>query len=340
MAVVALGVLAGCSTSGGTSSDSGSDSNEKPITVGMVFDTGGRGDKSFNDSAYRGIERAEKELGIMMKTVDSKAVSDYEKNLTILAQNKVPLIIAVGISMKEAVTKVAPKFPDIQFALVDDMVDSPNVRGLKFKEEEGSFMAGYLAGLMTKSGKIGFVGGEEIPLIKRFEVGYIAGAKTANPNLVALPAKYTASWNDAALGKQCAKTLFGQGADIVYHASGGCGRGVIEAAKETGKFAIGVDSDQDYLAEGRVLTSMVKRVDEAVFSTIADFKNGKFTGGEMVYDLKSKGVGLSEMKYTKDLVGEENLAKLAIVEKQIVEGTIRVPATESELQSYLKELKK
>lgn len=343
-----LAALAGCNsgttteppTTGepGKTTEAPADGKQR-LSVGVVFDTGGRGDQSFNDSAYAGLDRATKDMGINPQTADSKQVADYERNLRILAEQKVPLIIAVGISMKTPVEKVAPEFPETKFALIDEVVDSPNVRGIKFREEEGSFLVGYLAGLMTKSGQVGFVGGQEIPLIKKFEAGYIAGVMTANKTAKVLPAKYTGSWTDVDMGKQCAKTLFGQGADIVYHASGGCGKGVIQAAKETGKYAIGVDSDQDHLAEGRVLTSMIKRVDEAVYQTIKDFRDGKFEGGEKIYDLKAGGVGISDLKFTKDAIGAENLKKVDEIKAKIVAGEIKVPSSPEELDAFLKTLK-
>lgn len=312
----------------------------KKLKIGLVFDSGGRGDKSFNDSAYRGLERAVKELGIEEKTVDSAKEADYEGNIDALAEQGVDLIFAVGISMQKALSVIAPKYPNMKFAIIDAPVDSPNVRSLVFKEEEGSFLAGYLAGLMTKTNKLGFVGGMQIPLIMKFQAGYEAGAKSANPAVEVLPAKYTGDWTNQDLGKQSAKTLFGQGADIVYHASGRCGLGVIDAAREEGKFAIGVDSDQDYIAEGSVLTSMIKRVDESVFQTIKDLHDGKWDTGTKVYDLKSNGVGLSDMTFTKDKVGAENLKKVDEMRAKIVSGELKVPATAEELATYLASVKK
>ncbi len=340
--------MAGCNSGGNTGETTGSGGGTtggtaqggKTLKIGLVFDSGGRGDKSFNDSAYRGLEKAKTELGIEEKTVDSAKEADYENNLETHAAGGCDLIFAVGISMKTALTNVAPKHPNVKFAIVDEAVDAPNVRSLVFKEEEGSFLAGYLAGLMSTSNKLGFVGGKEIPLIKKFEVGYAAGAHTANPAIEVLPAKYTGDWNNVDLGKQNAKVLFGQGADVVYSAAGRCGLGVIEAAKEENKYAIGVDSDQDYLAEGRVLTSMIKRVDESVFQTIRDLKDGKFDVGTKVYDLKANGVGLSEMKFTKDAIGAEKLAKVEEISKKIASGEIKVPATADELTAYLASVKK
>ncbi len=310
-------------------------SEGKKLVVGIVFDSGGTGDKSFNDSAAAGIDRAVKDLGIEKKTADSASENDYEPNLTTLAtEAKCDIVFAIGINMQKALEKVAPEHPNVKFAIVDAPVKGDNVRSLLFKEEEGSFLAGYLAGLMSKTGKIGFVGGQEIPLIKKFYYGYAAGAKTANPSIVILPEKYTGNWDNVDVAKAAAKTLFSGGADIVYHAAGRAGQGVIKAAKEAGVYAIGVDSDQDYLAEGTVLTSMIKRVDESVFQTISDLKAGKFTAEDKIYDLKASGVGLSEMKFTKDKIGEANLKKIDEIKAMIVEGKIVVPATKEQFDAY------
>jgi basic membrane protein A and related proteins len=341
---LALCALIGCNgsetttgTTTGTSTTGGA--QEKQLRVGLVFDSGGRGDKSFNDSAYRGLERAKNELGIAEKPVDSKSASDYEGNLEALAEQNMDLILAIGINMKNAVEKIAPRYPNIKFAIVDASVNAPNVRSLLFREEEGSFLAGYVAGLMSKSNKVGFVGGQEIPLIKKFEAGYIAGVKHANPNVQVLPAKYTGSWEDLGAGKQAAKVLYGQGADVVYHAAGKSGLGVFTAAKEERKFAIGVDSDQDDVEPGTVLTSMIKRVDEAVFQTIKDVKEGNFAAGEKVHALADGGVGLSEMKFTRDKIGEENLKKIEDIRQQIQSGAIKVPTNAEELQQFLAQQK-
>lgn len=330
-------ILAGCNSSAPKTDDSGksgADSGAKTLKVGIVFDSGGRGDKSFNDSAYDGVSKAKTDLGIDEHEVESKAEKDYETNLSAMASQGMDLVFAVGLAQSTALGKVAPKYPNVKFAIIDSVVDAPNVRSITFSEEQGSFLAGYLAGLTTKSGKIGFVGGKAIPLIKKFEVGYIAGAKTSNPKVELLPSKYTESWDDINNGKASAKVLFDQGADIVYHAAGRCGLGVIAAAKESGKYAIGVDSDQDDVAPGNVLTSMMKRVDNAVYATIKDLKDGKFTAGTVVYDLKSGGVGLSPMKNTKDKVAPDALQKVEAISKKIVDGSIKVPSTEDELKTF------
>ncbi len=336
-AFVCAGVLVGCGAEKGSSDQkmTGADPGVEKLKIGVVFDSGGRGDKSFNDSAWAGIERAKAELGIGEKSIESKSVSDYEPNLTAMADQGCDLIVGVGLGMEQALAKVAKAYPNQKFAIVDGTVDAPNVRMLKFKEEEGSFLAGYLAALMSKTGKIGFVGGMQIPLIVKFYSGYAAGAKTANPSIEILPEKYTGSWDNVDVGKQSANVLFSGGADVVYHAAGRAGIGVIGAAQERKLFAIGVDSDQDYLAEGYVLASMVKRVDESVFSTIKDLSEGKFSGGERIYALADGGVGLSEMKFTKEKIGAENLAMLEAVKAKITSGELKVPTNKQELETYL-----
>ena len=306
----------------------------KAVVVGIVFDNGGRGDQGFNDSAWNGIVKAQKTLDVQERRVDSKAEKDFESNLTALAQGGPDLVIAVGASQKKALEKVAPAYPNVKFAIVDAEVKGDNVRSLVFSEEQGSFLAGYLAGLMTKTNKVGFVGGVDMDLIRKFESGYAAGLKQANPSAEMLAPKYSGGWDDADTCKAAANVLYGQGADIVYQAAGRGGLGVIKAAKEQGKFAIGVDNDQDGLAQGTVLTSMVKHVDEAVYQTIKDVSDSKFVAGVRKFDLKGGGVGLSEMKFTKDKIGKDNLAKLKIVSDDIIKGEIKVPATREEVAKY------
>ena len=331
LALFLTGCTGGASNTEGTSSAPSTSTNaatnpaKSDLKVAMVFDSGGIGDKSFNDSANAGLTKAEQEFGFKAKRVDTKNEKDYETNLSTLAENGNDLIFAVGITQMNAVAAVAPKYPKVKFAIIDAPVKADNVRALLFSEEQGSYLAGYVAGATTKTGKVGFVGGKKIDLILKFEAGYDAGAKAANPKVVVLPGKYTESWDDTQAGKENAKALFSDGADIVYHAAGRCGMGVIAAAKETKNFAIGVDSDQDDVAPGSVLTSMIKHVDVSVYQTIKDFKDGKFDAGFKVYDLKSDGVGLSPMKNTKDIVGAATIAKLEDVKKDIISGKIIVP---------------
>ena len=337
IAALAFVVAVGCSSDTSTTEpkETGGTASGEKITVGIVFDSGGRGDKSFNDSAWAGIERAQKEFGIEVKSLDSKKESDYEDNIAGIADQGADLVFAIGIGQNDALKAVAPKYADKKFAIVDAVVEEPNVRSLVFSEEQGSFLAGYLAALVSKSGKIGFVGGKNIPLIKKFEAGFMAGAKLAKPEITVLPAKYTDSWDDTSTGKAAATVLFNGGADIVYHAAGRAGLGVITAAKKKGKFAIGVDSDQDDVEKGTVLTSMIKRVDEAVYSTIKDAVEGKFSNGTKAYDLAANGVGLSEMRNTKDVVGADNLAKVEAVAERIKSGELTVPDKVEDVAAFL-----
>lgn len=306
----------------------------KALKIGVVYDSGGRGDKSFNDSAWDGIERAKKEFGIEALEVETKAAKDYINNLSSMAEEGCDLVIAVGLAQTEPLKEVATKYPNTKFAIVDgDSSGLDNIRSLKFNEEEGSYMVGYLAGLMSKTGKFGFIGGKEIPLIKKFQYGYFAGVKMANPAATLLPAKYTGNWDNVDTAKAAANMLFDDGADVVYAAAGRAGLGALKAASDRKVFAIGVDSDQDYLYPGTVLTSMVKRVDNAVFNTIKDLKAGSYEKGDHTYTLKEGGVGISELKHTKDLIGAEKLTKLEEVKAKIESGEIKVPATEEDYKA-------
>ena len=350
--MVALATLVGCAGQNNANSAidnpaardftpaKGGSPSGKDLLVGVVFDSGGLGDKSFNDSAWAGIQRAVKELRVSEKHIESKTEKDFETNLTAMADNGCDLVFAIGITQQKALETVAPKYPNVKFAIVDANVTAPNVRSLLFTEQEGSFLAGYLAALTTTTKKVGFVGGMEIPLIKKFQAGYEAGVKTADPAVEVLPAKYTGNWDSQDKGKVAANILYSSGADIVYHAAGRAGLGVIAAAKEQGKYAIGVDSDQDDVEKGSVLTSMIKRVDEAVYQTVKDLASGKFTPGNKVYDLKAGGVGLSEMRFTKEKIGKANLDKVKAVSDKIVKGEIKVPVNSEELAKYVEKLPK
>ncbi len=334
-ALVAL-LLVGCQSATKKAVGPATSQGLDKVKVGIVYDNGGLGDKSFNDSASRGIEKAKTTLGAEVVQIESKDAKDYESNLREVAAQGCDIVFAVGINMQNDTVAVAKEFPKTKFAIVDASIDLPNVRSLLFKEEEGSYLAGYLAGLMTKTNMIGFVGGEDIPLIRKFETGYRAGAEEANHAVILMAPKFTGNWNNIDDASVAADLLFGQGADIVYHAAGRAGLGVIRSAAKHKKYAIGVDSDQDYLEPGHVLTSMVKRVDVAVFETVQDVIKGSFVGGEKVYDLAGGGVGLSEFKFTKDSIGAANLAKLDEVRGLIVSKAIRVPANMAEYKMFEK----
>ena len=330
LALVVLAQLAaGCSSPGKDSAKT----SAAGFPVGLVFDIGGRGDKSFNDSAYNGLVRAQKDLGVGFSTLETSEGSDREAQLRQLASGDSKLVFGVGFLFTDDVRALAKEFPDKKFACIDYTVTPgdtlpPNLVALKFREEEGSFLVGGLAALLTKTNKVGFVGGMEIPLIKKFQAGFVAGAKAANPNVQVL-IKYAgttgAAFKDPTKGKELALAEYHAGADIIFHASGSTGLGVFEAARELKKLAIGVDSDQYDEAPGVVLTSMVKRVDTAVFMTIKDTMDGQWRSGVRDFGLAENGVTWVYDDRNKALIPDAIKAKVDAFEKQIVAGTLHVP---------------
>jgi len=305
------------------------------LDLGMVTDVGGLGDKSFNDSAYRGLVRAQVVLHATSSVLQSRAVSDYEPNLSTLAQHGDALIFAIGFLMHDALNDVAPRFPSTHFAIIDSVVDQPNVTSVTFKEEESSFLAGVLAGLVTKQKNVAFLGGIPSPLIEKFRDGFEAGVKSVNPGATVL-VKYTGSFDDVASGKEYASVLFDQGADIIYTAAGKCGLGAIDEVRTrpAGYYIIGVDSDQDSLAPGKVLTSALKHVDNAVFDLAADAAKGAVPAGHLILGLKAGGVGLTPMTYTRSLLPAGAEATVARYRQAIIAGKIVVPSTPQELQNF------
>jgi basic membrane protein A len=340
--------LVGCGPGG--SAPSSSSANAAPaggggLKIGMVTDVGGIGDLSFNMMASQGLERAQSELGVTGTLIESRQTSDYAPNLERLAQRGSSVVFAIGFALEDAVKEVAPRFPETHFVLIDAAgPQAPNVTGLTFREEEGSYLAGALAGGMTKSNKLGFVGGMEIPLIKKFEAGFTAGAMTTRPK-VSVAAKYTNDWENVQKGKELALSLYGAGADVVMHASGRCGLGVIRAAREKGPgfWAIGVDADQDYLGTAnpknpappsRVLASMMKRVDNAVFALCKEAREGKIAAGTREFGVKEQGVGLSPLKYTRAEIPAPVLARVEQLEKLVAAGSVKPPTSMDELQGW------
>jgi basic membrane protein A len=301
--------------------------------VGLVFDIGGRGDKSFNDAAYAGLERAQKELGVTYTTLETSEGSDREAQLRQLAAGDAKVVFGVGFLFTDDVRALAKEFPDRKFACVDYTVNPTdtipaNLVALKFREEEGSFLVGALAGLLNKTGKVGFVGGMEIPLIRKFQAGFTAGVKAVNPKCAVL-VKYAgntgAAFKDPTKGKELALAEYQAGADIIFHASGSTGLGVFEAGRQLKKLAIGVDSDQYDEAPGVVLTSMVKRVDTAVFETIRDLKDGKWQGGVREFGLADQGVTWVYDDRNKALIPGPVKASVDSLQQLIVSGQIKVP---------------
>lgn len=305
------------------------------VKAGLVFDVGGRGDKSFNDAAYRGLDKAKKELGVDFEYIEPGPGGDREAALRQFATRQdISIIFGVGFIFTDEITKMAQEFPEKKFACVDYTVDPSkilpsNLIALEFKEEEGSFLVGVIAALITKTNTVGFVGGMESPLIKKFQVAYEAGVKYANPNCKVLTG-YAGVTGDAfknpGKGKELALAQYSQGADIIFHASGVTGLGVFEAARETKKFAIGVDSDQNDEAPGFILTSMIKSVDVAVFESIKEVKEGTFKGGRVeTFGLKSNGVDYVYNDKNKTLIPDAVRKKTEEVRNDIISGKISVP---------------
>jgi basic membrane protein A len=296
--------------------------------VGLGLDRGGKDDKSFNSSAFAGATEAKERLRIFLKYVEAADDNAFEPSLRAFAQRDFDLIFGIGIGQKEAVKKVAAQFPRKNFAIIDAQVDAPNVRSLVFEEHEGAFLVGAVAALTSKTGKIGFVGGMDIPLIRRFEMGYEAGAKWINPraNVVANYVGVTSeAWNNPPKGKELALSQYESGADIVFAAAGASGLGVFDAAEDRKKLAIGVDANQNWVKPGLILTSMLKRVDVAVFSTIEDAKVGNFSGGVKRFGLLNKGVDYSIDQYNEKLVPESVRRQVDEIKTAIIEGRIKVP---------------
>ena len=304
------------------------------LTLGMVTDVGGLGDRSFNDSAYRGLLRARAKLGAYIQVLQSRSAADYEPNLSALTNLHFKVIYAIGFLMSQDLDQIAKEHPHQHYAIIDAVVPEPNVVSVTFREQDGSFLAGALAAMMSKTHHIAFLGGQDIPLLRKFEAGYTAGAREIDP-AIRVDVKYIGSFDDVASGQELANVLFDSGADIVYTAAGKAGLGAIDAVKSRDTdYVIGVDSDQDSLAPGRVLTSMVKKVDVAVFDVGQAMQRGKPLTGHLVLGLKDGAIGLTNFKYTRKVIGAQRIARLALIERAIVSGKIDPPDTRAQLATF------
>ncbi len=296
--------------------------------VALILDKGGKDDKSFNASAYSGISRAEKELQISFKYVEATDDNAYLSLMRAFVQKKYDLIISIGVAQAEAVRKAAFEFPDAHFAIVDAIVEAPNVRSLMFKEHEGSYLVGALAALVSQTGKVGFIGGMDIPLIRRFEMGYLAGAKKINPkiqtvsNFVGIT---NSAWNNPPKAKELALAQYHQGVDVIFSAAGASSMGLFDAAEEKKKLAIGVDSNQNWIKPGYILTSMLKKIDVAVFETCKEALAGHFQSGTQYYGLVNSGVDYALDQYNEKLLSIPLRNKIDQLKKEIVAGKIQVP---------------
>ena len=302
---------------------------KKTYRVAMVSDTGGINDNSFNASAWEGLQRAKEELGITVSYLESVTEADYEANMETLFDEGNDLIICVGFLMADACKKAAEEHPDQMYAIIDSTSSAPNVVGVLFAQEQCSYLAGVAAGKMTKTNNVGFVLGMANPIMHAFGYGYYAGVRDTNPDCQVQGINAN-SFGDAAGGKAATINMYAKGADIVYHAAGGTGDGVIEAAKEQKKFAIGVDKDQSYVAPEAVLTSAVKRVDNGVFDLCKKVQKGELKGGDAVYDLTTGGVDIAK---TVDLMSPEALKAVEEAKDKIIKGEIKVPATQEAFEA-------
>jgi basic membrane protein A len=319
-------------------------STDKPgaIRVGIVFDIGGKNDRSFNAAAWEGVQRAEKELGVELRDVEPGNPVSIEPAMRAFAERNFDLIIGVGFAQGPIMQKVARDFPHTKFAIVDGVIfeddgttPKKNVASLVFREHEGSYLVGMLAAAKSKTGVLGFVGGMDIPLIHRFETGYEEGARAVNPNIRVID-NYVGvtdgAWNNPGKGKELALAQIEKGADVIFTAAGNSGLGVFDAVEQYGKnaddeankFVIGVDSNQNGVKPGFVLTSMVKRVDNAVFDAVKEVLEGRFKGGFHAFGLDKDGVAYALDEHNKGLNGESILRKVEAAKKDIVAGKIKV----------------
>ncbi len=310
--------------------------------VGIVFDIGGKNDRSFNAAAWEGVKRAEKELGICLYDVEPGNPTSIEPAMRAFAEKNFDLIIGIGFAQGPIMQKVATDYPNIKFAIVDGVIfeadgttPKKNVASLVFREHEGSYLVGMIAAAKSKSGILGFIGGMDIPLIHRFEKGYEEGAKSINPE-ARVVTNYVgvtdSAWNNPGKGKELAISQIQKGADVIFTAAGNSGIGAFDAVEQAGKnadgtakkYVIGVDSNQNGVKPGFVLTSMVKRVDNAVFDVVKDVKTEKFEGGFHVFGLDKDGVAYALDQYNKGLISKETIEKVNEARKKIVDGEIKV----------------
>src|SRR6476646_6413687 len=320
-------VISGC---GGTSAAE----DKSKIKVGIVFDIGGKDDRSFNAAAWEGVQRAAKDFPIVLRDIEPGTPNAIEPAMRAFAERGFDLIIGVGFAQAPIMEQVAKDYPNIHFAIIDGVSELPNVASLIFKEHEGSYLVGILAAKASRTGTIGFLGGMDIGLIHRFEKGYEEGAKSVNPNIKVIQ-NYVGvtdgAWNNPGKGKELSLAQISKGADVIFTAAGNSGLGAFDAVEQQGTqngrathFVIGVDSNQNMVKPGFVLTSMVKRVDNAVYDIVKEVVDGRFKGGFHVYGLDSDGVGYVVDDYNKDLVSPEAIQEAEAAKKKIIAGEIKV----------------
>jgi basic membrane protein A len=298
------------------------------IKPAVVYDMGGKFDKSFNEGVWNGVKKFTDETGIKVMEFEVTNETQREQAIRRMAQRGATVILGVGFAQADAISKVAAEFPNTQFSIIDvSWLDGKNLRQYAFKEHEGSYIVGVAAAKASKTGKVGFVGGMDIPLISKFACGYVGGVKSVNSSATVyqnMTGSTPSAWNDPAKGAELTQSQIDRGADVVYHAAGGTGSGVIRAAADAGKLAIGVDSNQNGMAPGSVLTSMLKRVDVAAYETFTDAKNGKFSSGVRVLGLAEGGVDWALDDNNAKLVTAEMKAAVESAKQDIISGKVSV----------------
>ncbi|MBS0662028.1 MAG: BMP family ABC transporter substrate-binding protein [Verrucomicrobia bacterium] len=300
----------------------------KEFSPAIVYDFGGKFDRSFNQSASEGAERFKRDTGIAFREFEITNAAQREQVMAQLAKRGSDIIVAVGFTQASAVERVARQFPNVKFTIIDAVVDLPNVQSINFREQESSYLCGMAAALASKSGKIGFVGGMDIPLIRKFALGYVEGARHVRPDIEVfenMTGTTPAAWGDPTKGAELARSQFGRGADVVFHAAGATGIGVMQAAMDEGKLSIGCDSNQDYLHPGSVLTSAVKRVDVAVYKAFSDARAGTWKAGQLVLGLAEDGVDYSYDEHNRGILTPAIKARLDAAKADIIAGRIKVP---------------
>lgn len=332
--VLSISMFTGCSNKSNNSNDANTNDKGSKIKVGMVTDTGGINDQSFNQSAWEGLQKIRDEIGkdkIEVKYLESKQDADYATNIETFCDEGQDLIIGTGFNLADAIKQAATDYPDQNFAIVDYSYgdEQPkNIKSILFNDQEASYLVGVIAAKMSKTNKIGFIGGKKSDVIGRFEYGYKGGATSVNKDIKVL-SQYADSFTDSAKGKAIANQMQSEGADVIFTAAGDVGTGAIEAAKENSKYAIGVDRDQNSLAPENVITSSMKRVDNAVINIVKDLNDGKYTSGDVVvYGLKDDGVGIAPT--TDKLVDSKILDEVNLIKDKIINGEIKVPSNEKE----------
>ena len=314
-----------------SSAKSGSTTTAKSdLKVGLITDVGGIHDHSFNETSWKGLEKAKTDFGVEINYLESKTDADYSSNIESFVDEDYDLIVCVGFKLAEATKKAAESHPDKKFAIIDDATNAslPNVTCLTFKQEQASYLVGYVAGLVTKKNNVGFVLGMASEMMNKFGYGYLAGVYAANPKATVQQIDAN-NFADPAIGKTSATTMITNGADVIFHAAGGTGVGVIQACQENKISAIGVDTDQSSLAPDTVITSAMKRVDNAVYDSVKQLVDGTLKGGEVVYDLSKGGVDIAP---TTKLLSEDVLKKVEEVKAKILSGEIVVPGTKAEFE--------